>query len=518
MIEHQDYSEIVDELTEAIGAEYVSDKAAVLNCYSRDMTPVASGRPHVVVMPGSTEEVQAVVKIADKYETPIVVMSTGFNIGGLTICQRGGILMDLRRMRKLEIDEESMTVTVEPAVQARTIYFELKNRKTFYGLPLRVPLSLSVGSTSVLGNYVSNGGSGWAGKYGENITLITKTKWVLPDGEILETGAGAIPNSGNVGVSGGPGPDISGMFLNASGTMGICTEITIKLFVDKPFEGAYMASSFDTDDDAACEQIIDLYYEIAQSNIQDVTYKNHPGITAQMTGCMANDDPLDLVDLQPKHPLAMVVQGLTQEEVDIKVDVFKEMCVRRGMAFADPVNLGFGALMSMDNFKGCLGVNGNNICSYKGSFNFSAFLTKMENVPQIWKEWKEISRRFWSLKHERPYEETLMCGFNLQGPMVFGRFTPFEIDWWWDHGDPEEIKRAALIVRKFNEFALKWGGCLFRNNSGAGEIVLPHWGIYYDLLKETKNMIDPKNIMNPDVLPIGSDYLQVIKYNIEKTA
>jgi FAD/FMN-containing dehydrogenase len=518
MIEHVDYSEIVDELKEAIGSEYVSDKAAVLNCYSRDMTPVASGRPQVVVMPGSTEDVQAVVKIADKYETPVVPFSTGFNIGGLTICQRGGLLVDLRRMRKLEIDEESMTVTVGPAVQCRTIYFELKKIKTFYGLPLRVPLSLSLGSTSVIGNYVSNGGSGWAGKYGANITLITSMKWVMPDGEILVTGAGAIPNSGSIGVSGGPGPDISGMLLNANGTMGICTEITIKAFPDKPFERAYMASSFDTDDDAACEQIIDLYYEIAQSNIQDVTYKNHPGITAQMTGCFANDDPLDLVDLQPKHPLAMIIQGLTEEEMLLKMEVFKEMCERRGMAFADPTDLGFGALVNMDNMKGTLGVDGNVVCAYKGSFNFSAFLTKMEYVPQIWKEWKEISRRFWSLKHERPYEETLMCGFNLQGPMVFGRFTPFEIDWWWDHGDPEDIKKAAMIVRKFNEFALKWGGPLFRNNGGAGEIVLPHWGIYFDLLKQTKDLIDPKNIMNPDVLPIGKDYIQIVNYKIDKTA
>ncbi|MCU0822921.1 MAG: hypothetical protein MUC95_10705 [Spirochaetes bacterium] len=102
--------------------------------------------------------------------------------------------------------------------------------------------------------------------------------------------------------------------------------------------------------------------------------------------------------------------------------------------------------------------------------------------------------------------------------MVFGRFTPFEIDWWWDHGDPEEIKRAAMIVKKFNEFALKWGGPLFRNNGGAGEIVLPHWGIYFDLLKQTKDMIDPKNIMNPDVLPIGKDYIQIINFKLDKSA
>ncbi len=518
MKEYDDFSEILDAIKEKIGSEFATDERAVANCYSRDFTTVAAGSPNIVVMPGSTEDVQAVIKIADEYEVPVVVMSTGFNHGGLTLCQRGGILMDLRRMRNMEVDEESMTVTVGPAVQARTLYFELLKVKTFYDLPLRVPLSLSFGSTSVLANYVSNGGSGWAGKYGENVTLITNMKWVLPDGEIVVTGAGAIPNSGNVGVSGGPGPDLSGLLLNSNGTMGICTEITIKLFPDKKFEGAYMASSFDDDDDTACEAIIDLYYEIAQSNIQDVTYKNHPGITAQMTGSMADDDPLDLVDMMPRQPLAMIIQGLTQEELDMKVEIFREMCERRGMAFADPANMGFAALINYDNMKGTLGIDGNNICSYKGAFQFCAFMTKMEKIPEIWKEWKKISRRYWASKFDRPYEETLMSGFNLQGPMVFGRFTPFEIDWWWDHGDPEDVKKATLIVKKFNEFALKNGGSLFRNNFGAGEMVLPHWGVYFDLLKDLKNMIDPKNIMNPDCLPIGNDYLEVIKYKVDQAS
>ncbi len=508
MKEYDDFSEIVDVLKEHIGSDYVSDEPAVLNCYSRDFTTVASGRPNIVVMPGSTEDIQAMTKIASKHEAPLVVMSTGFNHGGLTICQRGGIMVDLRRMNKMEIDEDSLTVTIGPAVQCRTLYYEcLKREKD--GLKLKPPLSLSFGSTSVLANYVSNGGSGWAGKYGENVTLITKMKWVLPDGEILETGASAIPDSGNAAVIGGPGPDISGMLLNASGTMGICAEITIKLFPEKNFETYRLASSFDEDDDLALEQIVDLFYELAHANIQDATYKSHPGVMSEMTALMANDDPLDIVDMMPKHPLNIIIQGLTQEEMDIKTELIEKMCKKRDMAFADPNALGFGALTYVDNYKGALGITGNMICAYKGAFQFCAFMTRMEDIPRLWKEWKEISMRYWSLKFDRPYEETLMSGFNMQGPLIFGRCSPFEVDWWWNHGDPEDVKKATLIVRKFNEYALKEGGSLFRNNMGGGEIVLPHWEVYYDLLNDVKDMMDPQNIMNPDVLPIGSDYLRV---------
>ena len=103
-----------------------------------------------------------------------------------------------------------------------------------------------------------------------------------------------------------------------------------------------------------------------------------------------------------------------------------------------------------------------------------------------------------------------MSGFNTQGPLPFGRLGVFEVDWWWNHGDPEDIKRAAQIVRKFNEFGLKNKGALFRNNFSGGEVALPCWGIYYEILKKIKDTMDPDNIMNPDVLPVGSDYLRVL--------
>jgi FAD/FMN-containing dehydrogenase len=214
--------------------------------------------------------------------------------------------------------------------------------------------------------------------------------------------------------------------------------------------------------------------------------------------------------MMPKQPLVIIIQGLDEEELKIKSKIIKDMCVERGMDIADPYELGFGALVVKDNFKGSFGVAGNNQCSYKGAFQFCGFMCKMEEIPRIWKEWKEISERYWAMKHERPKEEVMMSGFNTQGPLPFGRIGVFEVDWWWDHGDPEEIKRATQIVRKFNEYALKNKGPLFRNNMGAGELVLPYWGVYYDLLKKTKDLLDPKNIMNPDVLPIGSDYLEVI--------
>ncbi len=510
MNDNIDYNLVLSELKEMVGDDYVSSHPAILNCHTRDFTTMPSGRPNIVVMPGSTKDVQELQKISHKHGVPVVVMSTGFNHGGLALSQRGGLMVDLRRMNKMEIDEESLTATIGPAVQARTLYRECKKVKTAGDLELKPSLALSFASVSVLSNYVSAGGGGWAGKYGANSTLIVDMTWVLPNGEILKTGPGGIPNVGKLGVPTSPGPNIAGMFINASGTFGICTEMTIKIFVDKEkHEKWFLAILFNDDDDRACEIMIDLYYAIANSNIHDATYKTHSGLLAQSSAFLTNDDPLDLVSMMPTQPLVIILQGLDEEELEIKSKLIEDMCVERGMSVADPYDLGFGALVEPENFKGSFGIHGNNQCAYKGCFQFCGFTCKMEDIPQIWKEWKEISKRYWALKHERVEEEVFMSGFNTQGPLPFGRVGVFEVDWWWNHGDPEEIKRATQIVQKFNEFGLKKKGVLFRNNMGGGFIALPHWGVYFDLLKGTKDIMDPQNIMNPDVLPIGNDYLEI---------
>jgi len=100
-------SEVHDKLVEALGAEWVSDDPAILTCYFRDFTARVGKWPNLVVLPSTTEEVQAVMRIAHEHRIPVVPYSTGFNHGGTALPQWGGILVDLKRMDKvLSVDEE----------------------------------------------------------------------------------------------------------------------------------------------------------------------------------------------------------------------------------------------------------------------------------------------------------------------------------------------------------------------------------------------------------------------------
>ncbi len=110
---------VVAKLKEAIGENWVSDDPAVLTAYSRDFTITPGRWPNVVVLPGSTEDVQKIIKIANEHMIPVVPMSSGFNHGGMAIPRHGGIQVDLlKRMDKiLDVDGESLTIRVQPGVR-----------------------------------------------------------------------------------------------------------------------------------------------------------------------------------------------------------------------------------------------------------------------------------------------------------------------------------------------------------------------------------------------------------------
>ena len=252
-IEEENLKVVEEKLVEAVGRDWVSSNRADLTAYGRDFTVFSGERPNLVVLPQTTEEVQQVMRIAYAHKIPLVPLTTGFNHGGLTIPRKGGILMDLKRMDKLlEIDEETLTATFQPGVRMRPLYFECKKVATFKDLRLKPILPLTLASISLLSNYVSRGGPGTAVKYGGGPDLTVNMTWVLPNGEILRTGPSSHPGTGQLGLGWGPGPDMGGMFFNADGAFGVCTEITVKLYPEMPCEEMVHTAVFE-EDPKGCE-------------------------------------------------------------------------------------------------------------------------------------------------------------------------------------------------------------------------------------------------------------------------
>ena len=268
---------VEEKLKEAIGEKWVTSNPADLAAYGRDFTIYSGERPNIVVLPENTEEVQKVMRIAYQHKIPVVPLSTGFNHGGLTIPRKGGILVDLKRMNRLiEIDEETLTADFEPGVRMRNLWQECRKVPTYKDIKLKPILPLTLASISLLSNYVSRGGPGSAVKYGFGADLTVNMTWVLPNGEILRTGPSSVPGVGNLGVNWGPGPDISGMFFNADGAFGICTQISGKLYPDMPCEQLIQTGIFDPDP-VGIEKACNALYGISQQSLIEFVYKSHPG-------------------------------------------------------------------------------------------------------------------------------------------------------------------------------------------------------------------------------------------------
>ena len=211
-------------LSDIVGPENVSNDPAVLIAYSRDQHwPIAPPHmPDYIVRPKTTEEVQKILRVANRYRIPVIPMSSGLNIRGLCIPTHGGIILELKRMKFMEIDKEMRTATVEPGVSCA----ELADEAEKVGLRPLIPGAPS--TVAMLSNSMLRGVSNLGPKYGNTGDQVLGMEVVLPTGELLYTGSAAFPNVG-------PhyryfGPDLAGLFQGQPGIMGVVTKVTVRLY------------------------------------------------------------------------------------------------------------------------------------------------------------------------------------------------------------------------------------------------------------------------------------------------
>ncbi|MDR1815868.1 MAG: FAD-binding oxidoreductase [Clostridiales Family XIII bacterium] len=220
-------------LEDIVGARNVSCDPAVTENYrcitaqsSAHYGPYATRtpKPLAVVLPGSTEEVQQIIKLCNKYKVEFKAASTFWAAMGY-IGSDNAIQLDMIRMDQVEIDEKNMIATCEPFAIGGTVSVEAMKR----GLNCNIA---GVGcSSSTLA-----GSSGWVGFGPSSIFMgiasenLLGAEWVLPDGEIIRTGT--LGSDGEWFCGEGPGPSPRAIFrgwTGTAGTLGVCTKISIRL-------------------------------------------------------------------------------------------------------------------------------------------------------------------------------------------------------------------------------------------------------------------------------------------------
>jgi len=227
---------VVKRLKKIVGADSVLEREEDLMLYEYD-GGFSRGTPRAVAFPQTTEQVSEIMRLAGESGVPIVPRGAGTGLSGGSIARSGGIVLGFSRMNRiLELDLENQRAVVQPGV----VNLDLSNaveRDGFYFAP--DPSSQK--ACTIGGNVAENSGGPHTLAYGVTVNHVTGLEVVLPDGRVVEYGGKAAESCGY---------DLTGFFVGSEGTVGIATQITVKLTRLPEFVATLLAI-FDRIDDAA---------------------------------------------------------------------------------------------------------------------------------------------------------------------------------------------------------------------------------------------------------------------------
>jgi len=445
---------ILINLEEIVGKDFASNKSEELYIYSQD--PGASEpRPvDFVVMPKTVEEVQKIVKLANKEKIPLVPMGGGLTLSGLVIPIKGGIVIDMKRMDKIiEINETSRYALIEAGITTGKILSYLKQHHP----NLQPPIPDAPPSATVAGNVLIHGSGYLSQRYGDYGGLINGLEVVLPNGEIAKFGSCSVSN---YWFGRGPIPDFIGLFISAFGTMGIITKLSIQLF-PKP-------------------------------NMRDIVFglmkdpNNIPSVLSKITATGLAEDVLlgmqDKPDWMKGYIFLMTyITGDAQEDLNDQVKIFKKIYRKSGARFMKApeklkeLYLGkpIFAAGAADFRKG-------------GGFEYVGAFMPLEKIPEAYVKGAEIAKKFGIV----PTLGSRLIG-GIHTIVMFFSYS-------FNRADPKDMENARKALHETNKLALDLGGIPWKAELTGQQLILEKMDPNYKkLLKTLKNTLDPNNIMNP---------------------
>ncbi|WP_213804800.1 FAD-linked oxidase C-terminal domain-containing protein [Granulicella sp. dw_53] len=236
-------SAILDALRAAVDVEGATLPSGLITATNQLQTYECDGLtnmralPGAVVLPRSTEQVQAVVRICDQFRIPFVARGAGTGLSGGALPAEGGVVISFARMNRiLEIDIPNQRLIVEPGV----INTHVTDAVAAYGY-FYAPDPSSQTVCTIGGNVAENAGGAHCLKYGFTTTHVLSLEVVLPNGELATFGSSA-PDA--------PGYDLTGVFVGSEGTLGVATKITLRI-VKRPETVQVLLAAFDSTSAAA---------------------------------------------------------------------------------------------------------------------------------------------------------------------------------------------------------------------------------------------------------------------------
>jgi glycolate oxidase len=237
--------EINARLIQIVGNSYVFLDQETRNHYGHDETEDYVFPPNVVVKPANALEISEIMKLANEYKIPVTPIGgrTGLSGGALSIHK--GIGLSTERLNTiLQIDEQNLQVITEPAVITQVLREAVAEKNLFYP-----PDPSSQGSCWIGGNVAENAGGARAVKYGVTKDYVLNLEVVLPNGEIIWTGANTLKNS--------TGYNLTQLMVGSEGTLGIITKIVMKLLPKNTHNVLMLVPFYKADE--ACEAVSAIF-------------------------------------------------------------------------------------------------------------------------------------------------------------------------------------------------------------------------------------------------------------------
>lgn len=444
-------------LMDIVGDQNYTDSLIDMVSYSYDASE-HSHRPSCCVWAETTEQISEILRLANREKIPVIPRGAGTGLSGMAVPIKGGIVLDLNRMNKiLKISIENRLAVVQPGV----VYADLEKSLAPYGFFF--PPDPASGNVCTLGGNVATNAGGMKGaKYGTTRDYVLALQVVLPDGQIMRTGSMAIKSAS--------GYDLTRLFVGSEGTLGVVTEITLKID-PKPTATSTALAAFDDLGDAgrAVSQIM------------------HSGIIPSVLEILGKHTILAInqnTDLNLPEVDAMLLaetDGYTKEETDYQMEKIIEVFNRNNPKEVKKAESTEDAMELWKARKSAYAV----LARIKTHFVLEDVTVPIGNVAQLLKGIETISKR-----HSIQIATFGHAGDGNLHPQIL-----------YDGYDPEQVKRVEAATKELFQLAIDLEGTLTGEHgiglSKSPYMTLEHDPVAMDVMRSIKRLVDPNNILNP---------------------
>jgi glycolate oxidase len=444
-------------LIDIVGEKKYTDDLIDMVSYSYDGSQ-HKHRPGCAVWPETTQQVSEVLMLANIEKIPVIPRGAGTGLSGMAIPAKGGIVLDLSHMNQiLKVSIEDRLAVVQPGV----VYADLEKALAPHGFFF--PPDPASGKVATLGGNVATNAGGLKGaKYGTTRDYVLGLQVILPDGRIMRTGSSAMKS-----VS---GYDLTRLFVGSEGTLGIVTEITLKVN-PKPTATSTALATFNKLDDAgrAVSQI--MYSGIIPSALE---------ILGRHTILAINQN----TDLNLPEVDAMILvetDGYTSEETNYQIQEVIKVFNKNNPKEIKQAKTEEEAIELWAARKSAYGV----LARIKTHFVLEDVTVPMGNIADLLKGIEAIAEKY-----------------NLQiatfGHAGDGNLHPQIL---YDGYDPDETERVEAACADLFRLAIDLEGTLTGEHgiglSKAPFMFLEHDSVAMDVMQTLKKTLDPNNILNP---------------------